>query len=39
MESLVCFQPGLDVRVLVGGVVIEDQMHLQALGDLAIDDL
>ena len=30
-------QPGPDVGVVVGGVVVEDQMHPQALGDLTID--
>jgi len=34
MEARVLGQPGLDVGVLVGRVVIEDQMDLQALGYL-----
>jgi len=30
-------EPGLNVGVLVGGVVIDDQMQLQVLGRLAVD--
>ncbi len=32
-------QPGLDVGVVVGAVVVEDQVHLEVLGDLAVDEL
>ena len=37
VESGVLGQPGIDVGVLVGRVVIEDQMDLKALGNLAVD--
>jgi hypothetical protein len=30
-------QPGLDDRVLVGAVVVADQVDLQVLGDLGVD--
>ena len=39
VEPRVLGQPGLDVGVLVGGVVVQDQVDLQALGDLAVDGL
>jgi hypothetical protein len=32
-------QPGLDVRVFVGGVVVHDHVHVQAGGDFCVDDL
>ena len=37
MKPLVPLQPSIDVGVLVRAVVIQDQMHLQALGDLVVD--
>ncbi len=37
LEPRVRGQPGPHVRVVVRGVVVEDQMHLQALGNLTID--
>ena len=32
-------QPGLDVGVLVGGVVVQDQMHVQPCRPLGVNDL
>ena len=37
MKAWVLGQPRLDVLMLVRCVVVEDQVDLQALGDLAID--
>src|SRR5680860_258418 len=38
-EARVLGQPALDVGVLVGGVVVQDQMNVQALGGLPVDGL
>jgi hypothetical protein len=32
-------EPGFDLGVVVGGVVVEDEMDLETLGDLAVDRL
>src|SRR5664280_2815564 len=37
VEARVLLQPRLHVRVLVGGVVVQDHVHRQALGHLAVD--
>ncbi len=37
VETGVLGQPGLDVGVLVGGVVVEDHVHGQALRHLPVD--
>ena len=39
VEPFVSLQPVLDVGVFVGGVVVQDQVDLQAAGDLGIDGL
>lgn len=33
------FEPPFDALVLVGGVVVQDQVDLQVLGNLAVDGL
>src|ERR1017187_2799346 len=37
MEPAMAQQPALDVGSLVGGVVVEDEMHGQVLGNLLVD--
>ncbi len=37
MKPRVPLQPPVDLGVLVRAVVIQDQMHLQARGNLAVD--
>ena len=39
VETLVPLQPGLHVGVLVGGVVVQDQMDLEVARDLGVDGL
>src|SRR5436309_7691309 len=39
MDTLMPSQPRLDVGVLVGGVVVDDQMQVQVLGGIAVDGL
>jgi hypothetical protein len=37
VETLVASEPPLDVGVLVGGVVVQDQMDLEPTGNLGLD--
>jgi len=39
VESLVPLEPAFDVLVFVRGVVVQDQVHLESSGDLAVDGL
>ena len=37
VKALVPLHPSIDFGVLVGAVVVQDQMDLQPVGDLAVD--
>ena len=37
VEPLVAVEPGLHVGVVVGGVVVQDQMHRKVLWHLVVD--
>jgi hypothetical protein len=37
MDALMASQPSLHLGVLMGGVVVDDQMQVQALGRVAVD--